>query len=352
MRRSCILFTVGVAIVSSRGWAQQPPTDQPYKVVRTAKVGGEGSFDYLLADSVGRRLYIPRSSGANSRVTVFDLDSLKSVGAVATTGVRGTAVDPKSGHGFTSSKPVVMFDTKSLATIKTIEVQGNPDGILFDPTTEQVFVFSHSAPHATVIKAADGSVAGTIALGGAPEQAVSDGMGQVYVAIEDKDKVAVVDAKALKMTAQYDLGGKGGTPAGLALDVKNHILFACCRKPQAAVILNSDDGKIITSLPIGGGTDGAVFNPKTMEAFSSQRDGTLTVIKEKSPTDFVVEQNVTTMPGAKTLTLDSNTNQIYLIAAELVPPPAQGEAQSGGRGTRGGGRRMVPDSFTIIVVGR
>jgi DNA-binding beta-propeller fold protein YncE len=246
----------------------------------------------------------------------------------------------------------VMFDTKSLATIKTIEVQGNPDGILFDPTTEQVFVFSHSAPHATVIGATDGSIAGTIALGGAPEQAVSDGMGHVYVAVEDKDRVAVVDAKTLKMTAQYDLGGKGGTPAGLAIDVKNHILFACCRNPQTVVILSSDDGKIITSLPIGSGTDGAVFNPKTMVAFSSQRVGTLTVIKENSPRDFVVEQNVTTMPGAKTLTLDSNTNQIYLIAAELAPPPAEGEARSRGQGARGGRRQMVPDSFTIIVVGR
>jgi hypothetical protein len=316
----------------------------PYKVVNTAKVGGEGGFDYVLADAIGRRLYVPRSGGANSRVTVFDLDTLKSVGEVPNTqGVHGAAVDPNSSHGFTSSKPVVMFDTKTLDTIKTIDVQGNPDGILFDPFTSQVFVWSHRAPNATVINSTDGSIVGTFDLGGAPEQAATDNAGHIYVDLEDKDKIAVVDAKALKVTGQYDLGGKGGGPAGLALDAKNHILFACCRNPHTAVILNAEDGNIITSLPIGNGADGAAFNPSTMEAFSSQRDGTLTVIKENSPTSFEVEQNVATKPGAKTCTLDEKTNQIFLITAEQA-------AAAQGQGGRGG--RWLPDSFTILVVGK
>ncbi len=286
-------------------------------------------------------------------MTVFDLDTLKPVGEIPQTmGVHGVAVDPKSHHGFTSSKPVVMFDTNTLATIKTIEVEGNPDGIIFDPATQRIFVLSHRTPNVTAINAGDGTVVGTIDLGGAPEQAASDGQGHLYIDVEDKDNVAVVDATALKVTAHYDLGGKGGTPAGLALDAKNHILFVCCRNPQTAVILNADDGKIITSLPIGNGVDAAEFNPSTMEAFSSQRDGTLTVIKETSRTEFSVEQNVKTMQGAKTSTLDAKTNQIFLIAAEQAAPQP-GQAQGGGQGGRGGGRgQMVPDSFTIIVVGR
>ena len=189
---------------------------------------------------------------------------------------------------------------------------------------------------------------GTLDLGGQPEQAVTDGNGHIYVDLEDKNQIAAVDAKALKVTAHYDLAGKGGAPAGLAFDVKNHILFAACRDPPSMVILNADDGKIITSLPIGMGVDGAVFNPATMEAFSSQRDGTLTVVKENSPTSFVVEQTVKTMPSAKTLTLDSKTNQILLIGAEFGPPPPP--PPGGGRG-RGRGQ-VVPASFSILVVGK
>jgi hypothetical protein len=325
---------------------------EPYKIVNTAKTGGSGGFDYVFADADGRRLYIPRSDGSASRVTVFDLDTLNSVGEIPNTlGVHGAAVDANSHHGFSSSKPVVMFDSKTLETIKTIDVEGNPDGILFDPASGRIFIFSHRAPNATAIDAADGSVVGTIDLGGAPEQAVSDGQGRVYVDIEDKDKVAVVDANTLKVTAQYGLLGKGGGPAGLALDAKNRVLFAYCRKPQTVVILNADDGNVITSLPIGSGCDGAVFNPSTMEAFSSQRDGTLTVVKENSPTSFEVEQNVQTKTGAKTCTLDSKTNQIFLITAEQAPTSASdpGGGQAGGQGRRGG--RWLPDSFTILVVG-
>jgi DNA-binding beta-propeller fold protein YncE len=208
-------------------------------------------------------------------------------------------------------------------------------------------VFSHSAPNATVIEAKDGSIVGTIDLGGAPEQAATDGKGHLYVDIEDKNNIAVIDAKTLKVTAHYDLEGKGGTCAGLAMDVKNNILFASCRNPQTMVIMNAADGKIIDALPIGKGTDGAVFNASTMEAFSSQGDGTLTVIKENGPKSFVVEQNVETMPGAKTLTLDSKTGKVLLIAAEYGPAPAT--PPPGGRAGRG---PMVADSFSVVVVGK
>jgi DNA-binding beta-propeller fold protein YncE len=337
MRRLCLIFATALSLFAQG----------PYKVLKTAKVGGAGGFDYVYADSAGRRLYIPRTGNPEARITVFNLDTLESVGEIPETSARGAAVDPKSNHGFVTSKPVVMFDSKTLAVIKKIDVEGGPDGILFDPFNERTYIWSHSAPNATVINSKDGSIAGTIDLGGAPEQAVTDGKGHIYVDIEDKDTVAVIDAKTMTVTGHYDLAGKGGTCAGLAMDVKNQILFVACRKPQTMVIMSAKDGKIIDALPLGAGTDGAVFNPNTMEAFSSQGDGTLTVIKENSPTSFVVEQTVTTPVRAKTLTLDSKTNQILLISAEYTPPPAT--PPPGGRGGRG---QMVPDTFSIVVVGK
>ncbi len=341
MRRLCLISVL--ALTTSIAFAQDAG---PYKVLKTAKVGGAGGFDYVYADSAGRRLYIPRT-GNGPRITVFDLDTLEPAGEIPNANARGAAVDPKSGHGFVSSKPVVMWDSKTLAAIKTIDVEGGPDGILFDPFNGRVWVFSHRAPNATVINAADGSIIGTVDLGGAPEQAASDGKGHLYVDIEDKENIAVVDAKTLTVTAHYDLTGKGGACAGLAMDVKNGILFATCRNPQNMVILSAADGKIITTLPIGSGTDGAVFNPATMEVFSSQGDGTLTVVKENSPTSFAVEQTVQTKPSAKTLTLDSKTGHILLIAADFAPPPNPPPA--GGRPGRG---PMLPDSFSILVVGK
>jgi len=307
----------------------------------------------VFADNDNRRLYVPRGP----QVLVFDLDTLKSAGAIANAQARGVAVDPKSNHGFCSSSPVVMWDAKTLETIKTIAVQGRPDGIVFEPLTERIYVFSHSQPNATVIDGKDGSVVGTIDLGGAPEQAASDGAGRLYVAIEDKDNIAVVDVKTLQVTAHYDLAGKGGGPAGLALDAKNHVLFAFCHEPATAVMLNAEDGKILATLPIGNGVDGGGFNPKTMEAFSSQGDGTLTLIKETSPTTFEVEQTVQTKARAKTCSLDTKNNHIVLITTEPAPaspgaapatPPAPAPGQPGGkRGPRGG-----PGFLDILVVGR
>jgi hypothetical protein len=238
------------------------------------------------------------------------------------------------------------------------EVQGRPAGIFFEPVTERIYVFSHSQPNATVIEGKDGSIVGTIDLGGAPEQAASDGQGHLYVCLEDKDNIAVVDVNTLKVTTHYDLGGKGGGPAGLGLDAKNHILFAMCHDPQTCVILSAEDGKILTTLPIGRGTDSGGFNPNTMEAFSSQGDGTLTIIKESGPTSFEVEQTVQTKSRAKTCTLDTKNNRIILITIEPTPetaataPPAggdqSGKGEKGGKKGAGGG----PGLLDILVVGQ
>jgi DNA-binding beta-propeller fold protein YncE len=336
------LFVVTI-MTAAFGFAQDAG---PYRVLQTAKVGGAGGFDYVNADDAGRKLYIARS-GAAPRITVFNLDTLAPIGEIPNVNARGVAVSTKSHHGFASSKPLAMFDAKTLATIKTIAVEGRPDGLLYDAFNDRVYVWSHSAPNATVINASDGSIAGTIDLGGAPEQAATDGKGHIYVDIEDKDNIAVIDAKAMTVTAHYDIASKGGTCAGLALDVKNQILFAACRSPQNMVILSAKDGKIITTLPIGRGADGAGFNPNTMEAFSSQGDGTLTIIKESSPSSFSVEQTVQTMAGAKTMTLDTKTNRILLIAAEYGPAPPP--APETGKSARG---PMMPDSFSIVAVGK
>lgn len=337
MRRlAAILILTGLAFAQ----------DGPYKVLRIVKAGGAGGFDYVNADETGRKLYVARS-GAGARITVFNLDTLEPAGEIPDVSAHGAVVSAKSGHGFASSKPVTMFDSRTLAVIKKIDVDGGPDGMMYDPFNDRVWVLSHRAPHATVINASDGSIAGTLDLGGAPEQAVSDGRGHVYIDIEDKDNIAAVDAKALTVTGHYDVSGKGGVCAGLAIDAKNNILFAMCRNPQNAVILNAKDGKVITTLPIGTGTDGGAFNPATKEAFSSHGDGTLTVIKENSPTSFSVEQNVKTMVSAKTLALDRKAGHIFLIAAEFGAPTAP--AQPGGRAGRG---PLVPDSFSILEVGK
>jgi len=320
----------------------------PYKILKSAKVGGAGGFDYVYADSAGRKLYVARS-GSPGRMTVFNLDTLEPAGEIADVSAHGAVVSTKSGHGFASSKPVVMFDSKTVQLIKKIDVDGGPDGMLYDPFNDRVWVLSHRAPNATLLNASDGSIAGTIDLGGAPEQAATDGKGKVWIDIEDKDNIAVVDAKTMKVVGNYDLAGKGGTCAGLAMDPKNRILFATCRNPQNMVILGADDGKVITTLPIGQGTDGAVFNPDTMEAFSSHSDGTLTIVKESSPTSFAVEQTLQTMRGGKTLTLDSKTGHILIIAAEYGPPAPAPEGAPKGRGGRG---QMIPDSFTILMVGK
>jgi hypothetical protein len=262
------------------------------------------------------------------------------------------AVDPKTHHGFVSASPIVMFDTQTLATIKTIDPQGSrPDGIFFEPFTERVYVLSHNAPNVVVIDAKDGTVAGTIDLDGQPEQGQSDGAGQVYIDIEDKDNVAVVDAAQLKVAAHFTLGGKGAGPAGLGLDAKNHILFAMCRTPAVCVILSADDGTILGTNPIGANSDGGGFNPNTMEAFASARDATLTIIKENSPTSFAVEQTVKTVIGAKTSSLDLKTGRIILIATDpsAATQPAPGGDGGAGRLGRGGAAAGV---FTIIAVGK
>lgn len=308
-------------------------------------VGGDGRYDYVYADPGARRLYVPRL-GPSGSISVFDLDTLAPVGSIPNTSAHGVAVDEKTHHAFASSKPVAIWDSQSLQTIKTIDVQGGPDAITADPFNSRIYVMSHSAPNATVIDAKDGSIVGTIDLGGAPEQTVSDGNGHLYVALEDRTYLAVVDAKTMTVTAHYDLAGQGGSCAGLAIDRKNNILFVSCHDPHTMVVLNAADGRILGTLPIGSGTDGAAFNPSTMEAFSAQSDGTLSVVKELNPTTFLLAQTLRTKPGAKTLTVDAQTNRVFTIASNFASPPPAAPGEQLGR------PQMVPGTLSILVVGK
>lgn len=354
---TCRPFAVAtLAILITLAAAAQAPEEGPYKVTRIQLVGGDGGFDYVTADPDSRNLFVARS-GSSGHIGVFNLDTLAQVGDMTGVSSHGGAVDTLTGHGFATSKPVTMFDAKTFAVLKKIDVQGNPDGYLNDTFNHRFYILSHAEPNITVLDDKDGSILGTINIGGAPEQAATDGKGKIYVDIEDKSAIAVIDAATMKMVGKYDVSSKGGGCAGLAFDVKNGILFAACRDNKNMIILSATDGHIIADLPIGNGCDGAVFNPATMEVFSSQGDGTLTVIKEDSPTSFRVEQTVPTPARAKTLTLDSRTGQIYLITAEFGPvpaPPANAPAPPPGTPAwmRGPRAPMIPHSFQILVVGK
>src|SRR3954468_13764758 len=371
MRRLTLLL---IGAITTLGPIVLAQSQGPYKVLRTAKVGGEGGTDYIYADTVGRRLYITRGAtqareatattpavpAFEKRLTIFDLDTLEPVGVIQGVGGNGATVCSATGHGFTSDHPQPsMFDVKTMKLIKTIEVPDkfSADGIYCDDSNNRVYIGSHPTKSLMVVDAKDGTVLGNVDLGGTPEQTVGDGNGTIYQVLQDRPgSVAVIDAKTLKVTATHPFGDNGGCN-GLALDAKNQILFAACSvigppgtpvdpaKPsQRFVILSARDGKILERLPLAGSSDGAAFNPATMEAFSTQGNGTMTIVKEKSPTSFEVEQDVKTWPsnGARTIAFDSNTGHLFAMASEAGPPPPPPPAgtppPTGGRGAgRGAG---------------
>jgi hypothetical protein len=345
--RLAVGLIAGIAVLASVGLAQAP-TAGPYKILKTAKVGGEGGYDYIFADVEGRRLYIPRR--APTGLSVFNLDTLEPAGGIASIKAGGAAVDPKSHHGFSTTKPVTMWDSSTLQVIKTIDVNGGPDGIMFDPYNEHIWILGHQPPYITVIDAKEGTVVGTVDLPGTAEQAVSDGKGTVYVNVSDKGGVAVVNATDLKVTADYDLSAKGVHGSGMSVDVKNHVLFAYYRDPKpVVVILNADNGNILATFPTGEGVDTVAFNPATMEAICAENGGGMTFIKENSPTSFAVEQTLQTLPGAKTMALDTKTNRIFTMTAEYEPAPANAPPGPAGRPARG---PAIPGSFSILMVGK
>ncbi len=334
-QRSGTLLAAALGLSAVFGLARVVPADdaaaKPYKILTTTQIPAAGGIDYVTADSANRRAYV----ACGKAVSVFDLDTYKLAGTLDNAPGHGVAIDPENQTGLVSGNPATFFNTKKLEVIKTLPAPG-ADGYVFDAPTHHFFILSHRAPNLLVVDSKDGTVAGKVdAIGpdganAAVEQGVSDGEGKLYFDVANAHHIAVVDAKTLKVTGHFDLGEKGNGPAGLAIDTKNHILFAMCRGGRGGtptcVILSAVDGKVITTLALAGSSDGAVFNPRTMEAFSSHGNGTLSVIKEKSPTEFVLGETVKTKAGAKTCALDAKTDHVIVITREA--------ATEGGRGAQ------------------
>jgi hypothetical protein len=331
-QNSSTLLAAAVGLAVLFGLTHIAPADdtaaKPYKILTTTQIPAAGRIDYVTADSVNRRVYV----ACGNAVSIFDLDTYKLAGTLANASGHGVAIDPENHTGLVSGNPATFFNTKTLEVIKTVPAPG-ADGYLFDAPTHHFFILSHRAPNLLVVDSKDGSIVDKVeAIGpdganAAVEQGVTDGEGHLYFDVANAHHIAVVDAKTLKVTGHFDLGEKGNGPAGLAIDTKNHVLFAMCRggkggKPTC-VILSAVDGKIITTLPLAGGSDGGVFNPHTMEAFSSHGNGTLSVIKENSPSEFVLEETVKTKAGAKTCTLDEKADHVIVITREAAPGGGQ-----------------------------
>src|SRR3989442_1435520 len=310
-----------------------------YSIVKEIKIGGDNSWDYLTMDSAARRLYVSH----NNSVAVVDPDAGKVVGTIPDTmGVHGIAIAPELNRGFTSNgrgNNVTIFDLKTLKAISQTPTGMNPDSIRYDAVSGRVFTFNGRSNDSTAIDAKTGNVAGTIALGGKPEFSVADGKGKVYVNIEDTSEVVEIDAAKLAVTKRYSLKPCDG-PSGLAIDTKNRRLFSVCGN-RLMIVSDPDSGKVLATPAIGQGSDGVAFDPSTGYAISSNGDGTLTIVHEMGGKWEVLE-NVATARGARTITLDEKTHNVYVPVAEPAPAPAGG----------GRGRGYVPDSFKVLVVGK
>jgi YVTN family beta-propeller protein len=313
-----------------------------YKLVKTIHVGGNGGWDYLGADSQNRRLYVSHGT----EVDVINLDTDAVMGKIPNTnGVHGIAVADDLNRGFISDgrdNQVTIFDIRTLATLSTVKTGTNPDAIVYDPYTQRVFAFNGRSHDLTAIDAANGSVVRTVPLGGKPEFAVSDGRGSVYDNLEDKSELIRIDPKTLEIRNRWPLA-PCEAPSGLAIDNTNRRLFVVCDNAMM-VVVDADNGKILTNLPTGAGTDAAGFDPGRKLAFASNgADGTLTVIREQSPNQFAFIENVLTKRGARTMAIDYKTHRIYLSDADFGPPPA-GEPGTNRR------PRVLPDTFELLVV--
>lgn len=316
-----------------------------YHVIKTYKLGGEGGWDYLTADSDARRVYISRGT----HVIVIDADSGKSVGDIADTpGVHGIALAADLGRGFVSNGregTVSIFDIKTLATSSKVKVGDNPDAILYDPATKRVFTFNGRSQDSTAIDGASGKVLGTIKLDGKPEFAASDAKGEIFVNIEDKSELVAIDPNKLEVKAKWPLA-PCTEPSGLAIDRKNRRLFVGCDNKMMAVV-DADSGKVLATPAIGEGVDATTFDPETGLAFAScGGDGVLTVVKEESPDKFSVAENVPTQKGARTLALDAKTHNVFVVTAQFEARPAATADNPRPRPP------MLPDSFVVLVVAK
>ncbi|HEY1859361.1 MAG TPA: YncE family protein [Gemmataceae bacterium] len=309
------------------------PAAPSYKVTDKFALGGDGGWDYLTFDAAAKRLYIAR----NNRVMVVDAEKGKLIGEVPETqGIHGVALVPDLNRGFTSNggdASVTVFDLKTLKETARIKVGKRPDALVYDPATGRVFTMNAGDSTASAIDVKTEKVAGTVDLGGKPEAVVSDEKGHIYVNIENKNEIVDIDADKLKVVHRWPVG-PGEEPAGLAIDRAKRRLFATCHN-EKMIVLDADSGKVLGTPAIGKGTDACVFDADAGLAFSSNGDGTLTIVKDDGKGKFEVVDNVKTQQGARTMALDPNTHKIYLATAK----PKPGER-----------RAFEPDSFVVLVV--
>jgi YVTN family beta-propeller protein len=316
---------------------------KPYSVQTQWKVGGEGGWDYLTADAGAHRLYVTHGS----RVEVLDSDSGKVVGSIeGLQGIHGVALDDAGKYGYISdgrAGAVVVFDRSSLKTLASIPVGTNPDGIVFEPVTKTVWAFNGRSSDVSVIDTATRKVVATIALPGKPEFPVADGRGVIFDNIETKNSIVRLDAKSKTLTATWPLTNCE-SPSGLAIDRSGRRLFSVCDGKTMAVT-DANTGKTLANPVIGDGPDAAAYDATHKLAFSSNGEGTLTIV-DASKKSYPVVQNLATQKGARTMTLDARTGRIYLVTAEFGPKPAATATNPRPRPA------VVPGSFTVLVVGR
>ncbi|HEY5029640.1 MAG TPA: YncE family protein [Candidatus Angelobacter sp.] len=341
MRKQLVILFVAACMCagSVKAFAQAQ-----YQVKQKYVLGGDGGWDYLTFDAAGKRLFISRGT----HVMVVDPYKGAVVGDIPdTAGVHGIALAQDLGKGFTSNgrdNSVTVFDLKTLKQTAKIKIEGeNPDAILYDPSSKRVFTFNGRSKNATVIDAEKGTIVGNIPLDGKPEFGVADGKGGVFVNIEDKSEITSIDAKKAVVIKSWPLA-PCEEPSGLAMDQKSRRLFAGCHNKMMA-IMDADSGKVIATPAIGEGVDANAFDSDKQLAFSSNSDGTLTLVHEDSPVKFTVLENAETAKFARTMALDTTNHDVYLVTAEIemAPPAKEGERPR---------RTMKPGTFTLLVVGK
>jgi YVTN family beta-propeller protein len=339
-KKSSLLILILFLIVS-HSFAQNK---SGYHVIKTFHVGGQGWWDYLAVNSSLKRIYVSHGTEVN----ILDEISGDSIGIIPNTeGVHGIAFASPFEKGYTSngrSNTVSVFNLKTNEVLKQIDVGRNPDAIIYDPFSKKIFVCNGRSNDASVIDPSSDKVVASINLNGKPEAAVPDNKGNVYVNIEDKSEIVKINMKNYKIDNRWKIG-KGEAPSGLAIDKKNGILFSGCDN-KLMIVLNIHDGKVLAELPIGEGCDGVVFDNKYMDAFSSNREGTLTMVHEDSPDKFHVVANIPTKSGARTSTIDEKTHNIFLSTADFEPAPAPTADNPHPR------PKVVPNSFVVLEVGK
>lgn len=331
----------GLAVAAAPLAAQSSPSS--YHVLRRIAVGGDGGWDYVTFDTAGNRLFLSRGT----HVMVVDPTTDKVVGDIANTnGVHGVAIAYGLGKGYTSNgrdTSVTVFDLATLAPTTKVHVTGaNPDAILFEPVTKRIFTFNGRGQNATAIDAVGDTVVGTVALGGKPETGIADGAGHVFVNIEDRSQLVEFDAKSLAVLHTYPIA-PCESPSGLAYDAAAHRLFLGCDNKMMGII-DATNGHVIATPATGEGTDANAYDPATGYAFSSNGEGTLTIVH---PSGMVfTSTNIPTARGARTMALDPRTHRVYLMTASFGPAPEPTAAQPRPRAP------MVPGSFVVLVVGQ